>query len=455
MNSRTRWGSNALLSVAAFLFVGTVVFVRSGSALLYGVDAGCYARIAKDLSERPIAQWYTMKLAGGEFLEHPPGALWLEALFFRVFGATAGTAVLYARVATLVLTTLVFLVARNTAGRRYAPWCCLALPLLSGFLYESQNPMLETPLSVGLTAACLGTVTLTRHRYAGTTLFVLGFVSAFWVKGPPALAAVLVLGWWCIRSRISWPVFAIVIGASLACLGATITAFEWCRITHGLDSFFYHYLRQQVLPSMAEGRNNPVWSPFYYVRYVLRWYAAGLAFLPLSIIVYKKMRNENDSAAMLIELGWLYVVVILVGFSIPIQKYQWYIHVTYPGFAWLIGTTLAVWSRRFAQHAQLWLPRAVLGLSIAYAGLVVFLPRLFETRRPELEAIHSLPAPTYPQGMTPTVAHCGKLGEWRAMHLFAFLWNAQLKRCNEDAVFEFDGRQIRDRSTVRKVTHLQ
>ena len=81
------------LAMAAGVLITVVVLVRPGTPYLGGVDAACYARIAQELAQRPIADWASITLDGGQFFDHPPLAFWIEALAFKLSGASAATAV--------------------------------------------------------------------------------------------------------------------------------------------------------------------------------------------------------------------------------------------------------------------------------------------------------------------------------------------------------------------------
>src|SRR5689334_8905840 len=115
------------LPLVALAVTLTTVWVRPPPAVLYGTDAGCYARVAREMAERPLAQWPRVTVGGKDFFEHPPLAMWVESGMFRLLGISAASAVLLARLTSTLLTLLILAVARRMAGTRAAALCVLTL----------------------------------------------------------------------------------------------------------------------------------------------------------------------------------------------------------------------------------------------------------------------------------------------------------------------------------------
>jgi hypothetical protein len=264
-----------------------------------------------------------------------------------------------------------------------------------------------------------------------------GFTAGIFIKGPPALAVlpILLWAWW--RYRVRWPVVALAVGLAGVLLALAVGGFEWARAERGLPPFFPRYLEHQVLQSVVEGRHHPVHSPFYYVTPLRRWHLAGLLALPLAVWVW--FRHRPAPVARLAELGLLFAAIIVAGFSVPVQKYTWYIHPTMPGSAWMIGASLAtVLPTRFDRRCA-W---GLAGVAVLFVGLVKAFPSRVLSPGAELAAVHSLPPPSFGPTEPRRVADCSALGEWRARHLFAFLWDAERVACEEPAAYRFDGRQL-------------
>jgi len=434
--------NDALLAAAALFLALATVWARPEPPLFLGGDTAAYARVAREAAERPLSRIAEQTLGGVPFYEHPPLAFSLEGLWLRALGPTAASVRSFARVLASLLVLLVFGVARTMAGPRAGALSVLALPVLPGFLFESQNAMLELPLAVTLALAVSGAIRLVRDPVGGSLLFAAGFAGAALTKGPPAAAAFLFLGWSAVRLRAPRRRVLAAGCLALASLLVAVACFEAARRAEGLEPFFPAYLRAQVLPAFQSHWRADI-APFFFVRPLTRWYLAGLLALPVAA-VFLVTRVDGDANRRLIELGLVCALVIVVGFLLPPKRAAWYFHPAVFGFAWLIGGSAATVPRT----------RADLGLAGAAAvvGLVFVLGLsdrfTFGRRRVrgELVAIHELPPPWFPPGTSRTVAHCGQLGDWHADNTFQFLWRAHAVPCGEPASLVFDGQELRPRA---------
>jgi 4-amino-4-deoxy-L-arabinose transferase-like glycosyltransferase len=400
-----------------------------------GVDAACYGRIARELAARPLGDWSRITLGGQEFYDHPPLGFWMEGLAFKVAGASATTAVWLSRFYAFALLALLFLVARRLAGSRAALFSLLSCLAFPGFLYESQNPMLELPLTVFLALGILGAVNLGESPRWGALAFALGFASAAFTKGPPALALFALLLWLVLRRRIRLGRAALGAGAAVLGAGLAILAFEWVRAEQGLEPFWPRYWREQVWESVAEGRGHPEHSPFFYLASLGGWYLAGLLALPVSLWAWRRRQAVRP----LLELGWVWSAVLVVGFTLPVQKNAWYIHPVVLGMAAILGGTLVSF---VAEKLDAKLAVVFACLALLYAGLITGKPEWMGAPRPEMRAVLALPHPAFRPDEPRDVANCSPLGPWIGDHLFAFYWQVKRVDCGVAAPFRFDGAKL-------------
>jgi 4-amino-4-deoxy-L-arabinose transferase-like glycosyltransferase len=428
------------LTLAAAALFAVVVLVRPTPLGLFGVDGACYARIARDLAAQPVATWADVRWDDGAFHEHPPLALWLEAGWFRVFGATAAAAVWLARTYALLLGAVVFLVARKVSGLRVAALSLVGLSVLPSFIFESQNPMFEGPLTLAFACALWATTRLKTSRLA-----VLGFavsvVAAFWVKGVPAFAGGALLGW-ALWQGVRWPRVVETAGASVALLLVTALGFEaWSRAS-GLTTFFSDYAHKQLVTSFVEGRGNPVSSPFFYAGVLLDWHLAFVVALPMVALHFKRL---STSARALASLGLWHAVLIVVGFSFAKQKNTWYLAPLLPGAAWVVGVALSALVARARAVLDVTplrrraLPMALVLGALAFGGVQLGLGTSRDTPR---EAAIRAVAATPLEAQRGSVANCSVLGEWVGAHLFEFHWHAAMVACDAPAQWRFDGREL-------------
>ena len=185
---------------AGCVAAGLAVVWPARPLILNGADSGCYARVAKELAERPLSQALELTLGHLPFFEHPPLGFWLESAVFRALGASAEVAVGLARLegsAALLLLALVALrLARGRSGASdpsspalpsrpeplvVAGCAVLGALTLPGFLMQSQVPMLEMPLTVALAAglSCLAVAADAGASARERRLALVGFAVAF------------------------------------------------------------------------------------------------------------------------------------------------------------------------------------------------------------------------------------------------------------------------------------
>lgn len=424
------------LFFAAGLLALALIWFRPGPVLLLGGDSGIYARLARELAERPLSTWLELSLDGQPWFEHPPLALWLEALAFRAFGATVPVAVAVARAwASLALLLLAFAVPPE---RR--PFAALGLVALPGFLYTSQVAMLEGPLTACLALGLWAVLRLTREGQAPRAAwlaFAVALTTGFWAKGPPALVLLGVLAGLVLVRRVPGRRAVGVAALGLAVLTLTVLAFEAARSLSGLGPFFSRYLVAQVATSFVQGRHHPDPSPFFYVRPLLDWYLPGLlAAVGVAVARWRGAwpRVPDDAWAG----AWLWGGVVL-GFSAATQKYQWYVHPGAVGAALLVGAVLALFPAR--RHALL--ARLLLAAAVAWplVRLVPWDARLTPSER-QVWAIQSTAAPP---GEDRRVADCSELEAWASEHLMGFAWRAQRVGCGEASAFSWDGAALTPR----------
>ena len=417
--------------IAASVLLMVVVLFRVPPASLTGIDAACYANIAGDLASRPFLTWADVRWYGDRsFFEHPPLALWLEALWFSGFGVSAAAAVWWARVLAFTLALLVGAMGQRLVPRGGGVASVLGLLSLASFQRESQNPMFELPLAVACAAALLAAESLPRSARA-VIAFALCAVAAFWVKGIVALALLVALPWALMRGA-SW---IRVLGALAftSVLGVvSVLMFEWLRGRLGLPAYFPLYLQDQVLLAFTKGRHSVDPDPFFHVSTLLEWHLTAL----LALLVIGWRWRSSPMMRPLAALGLLWLVCVTLPFSLAAQKAPWHLNVLMPGTAWLAGAGLLCVPERFYRFVSL--------LCLSWGtgwGVLEVRSRLHESpRQAAIRALTEVVPP--PPGLV--VKNCSVISEWPATHLFKFHWKATMVPCGGEAAWRFDGASLID-----------
>jgi hypothetical protein len=245
------------------------------------------------------------------------------------------------------------------------------------------------------------------------------------------------LAWCAWRRLLRWQNAVLAALAAAAATGVAVAIFEGTRSAQGLPPFFPEYLGDQVRRSIVEGRHRPApGEPFFYVEALLRWHVPLLLALPLSAWAFRRL---DAGQRRLMELGWVFTAVILVGFTVPVQKSPWYIHPVMFGGALFMGTSLA------ALPAQRWdraMAAGAVGLALCGAAFAAW-SAAQPARHGDLYAMHHLPPPAFAPGEPNQVADCGTVvGDWRSAHLLDFLWRAERVPCQAPAPYRFAGGQL-------------
>lgn len=432
-------GRSWVFPTAAALLALATVWVRPGPAILRGTDAACYARLAEGLATTPLARWASPRLDGVRFDEHPPLGFWLEAAWMRTVGPGPASAWRWAQLLATLLVGAVALGACRVGGPRTGGLAVLALCSLPAFLSESQNPMLELPLALGLATGVVGASLLRESPRAGCGLFIAGTAFAAWVKGPPALATFVVLAWVAWRQRPSsrWTV-ATGLGA-LVVVTAGFGALELWRAGVGEPAFLPAYVGDQLLPSALHGRARPVHDPLYFLGVLERWYLPVLLALPLAIWP-GWWRRAGPGDRRLLGLGVSLVASVVIGFSLPVQKNPWYLHAAMAGCAWTLG---ALGSELFGDRLMRWVrPERVL-VTTAVAVAWLFFPAPKHGEDDALYWLYAAEQPAFTADAPRVVANCSALGAWMADHSFSLVWGAHSVPCATPASLAFDGREVR------------
>lgn len=440
--------------LASTLLLGlSVVWFRPGPTLLIGGDAGCYARVGRELSERPVSTWLELTLAHEPFFEHPPLGLWVNGAVVSWFGPRPEPLVWLSRLyATLTLLALAATALRIVERRRVvagleertlSAFTVLGALTLPGFLYQSQVAMLEAPLTLALAIGLWAISGLLKRvgdaaepfPTRAVVTFCLAVLAGFWVKGPPVLVLVgvlvvaLLLRWVPVKEGL------VAIGGALVLAVVSVFVFDALRESRGLTPFFSTYFARQVLASVTEGRHHPDQNPLFYVGPTLSWYGPAVAALVLSVpgLLFRRRLTRLSVEAMVLGAAlWLGVIV---GFSLPVQKYQWYVHVGLVGASLLVGAVLALLPARLDR--VLTLACLVAAFAWPWVRLVPWEARLSATQR----HIAALQAATGP-GRGEAIADCSPMDPWVSGHLIGFLWDARRVDCAQPALWRFDGETV-------------
>ena len=349
-------------------------------------DSSCYSSLSQKLARRPYGEWCAPQWGGhggneGLFLEHPPGILWLPALFIQA-GVKADRAALCANfVYLLSCLFLIFKLAERRGDSLLgwgAAWGVILTPAFLQYLIRANQ---EPPLALAVLAGIYGLVRLRDSRWGGW-LFAAALVLAVMIKGVSVAWLSLLAGmFWLLESRDRKTVSWIAAGHLIALASAAL--FEaWFRGV-AQQGFWSSYFAIQGGRSLA-GAFRPLHAAYNFAWYAARvlWFAAPWTFLLIydgTASARKKRSFPRDGFVRVLLLS---VAAVAVLFSLLDRKADRYVFPAYL-LAALAGLLVFFKVRpkaaAFLAKGERWFPAA---FALALVGLtflrIVFHSHLYQ-----------------------------------------------------------------------------
>jgi len=321
----------------------------------------------------------TPRLNGEPFLEKPPLFYWLVSAAYRAAGGPGeipGRAV--PAVAGILTVLLTFVLARALVGEATAMLAALVLLTSFEFFYISRRTMIDMPLTLATTAACVGLhrgiAGAGRGRRAWLVLGYAALAAALMFKGivGAGIPGLAIAGW--LAARRDWKGIArhgLIPGAILALVPVGL----WAAALHerlGPAAVREFVLVNNILRftgGAAKGHGNPPW---YYVPTLLTDMAPWSVILPFALVAALGAAIRRHPALRDLLL-WFGLPLVLL--SIASTKRGIYLLPIYPPAAilvawWLAGGEGVPPPPRRGRRVALWLLFAMLVL-LAIAVLVL------------------------------------------------------------------------------------
>src|SRR5271165_1129152 len=372
--------AQAALSLALALLVSAaVMFPLLGHKVLADWDEGIYAEVAREFLGRNwlIPHWHFQP-----WFEKPPLALWLTAIFFRVFGINEFWARAGSALASVGIVSIVHAAALRVRGWK-AAWLVTFILLTSfGFLRVARMGELDALLTLGCCAALWGLTKVREGEAGGWYWFWTGFAVAAMTKGAASVTLALTLAVMLTWSRWGWRQLSWPFLAGLCVFAVLVLPWQIYMLhTFGRD-FFREYLGLHVITratSQMEGHSTPWW---FYAKVLVAYTSPWLILFPFALWWQARRRELREWVA--------FAAVVLIFFSIIATRSPKYIFPAYPALALLTGDWLAAHlenrSRRFLWTAGL---VALAALGIASAATKSLRQSLTTTRSASGTALHA------------------------------------------------------------------
>jgi 4-amino-4-deoxy-L-arabinose transferase-like glycosyltransferase len=330
LSPKERWLYRGL----ALLLAG-VWLANLGGRPLFNPDEGRYAEIPREMLSG--GDWIIPHLDGLAYAEKPPLQYWATALGYRVFGTTEFAARLYCGLCALGTLVLVWLMARAYAGEP-AAWRASAM-LAAMLLFAALGHLLT--LDMGLTFYL--TLSLTAFLFAqraGSSLrwmllawgaAALGVMSKGIVAAAIPAAVLLLYSLWT-RDFSAWRRLQLALGLPLFLL--ITVPWHWLAARRDGDFLQFYFVHEHVARYLTPIAQRV--EPWWFFAAVL---AAGSVPWTLSAlrIVVGGWRREHPAGFDARAFLWVWVVFVLVFFSLSDSKLMPYILPVMPALAVLVA----------------------------------------------------------------------------------------------------------------------
>lgn len=303
-----------------------LLFYRLGSTYLVSFDEAFYAVMAKEMASHNT--WHTITFDGGAFFGASPLYIWLEALWFKLFGISEFGARFFSAASSLGTGILVYwFFARRT---QYIQGILAVLVLFSTikFLYISRVGNLDATLTFFTTVSLfLWQSGLQNSRYFLYTGIAMGL--AFLTKG--------FFGLWPLAAIITYSVLFHRPFLRSRELGRSVIVFllvvlPWTilqTILYGtlyIKNYFLGYMGGKIGSLPLEQR---FWWAGELLQGMKLWLPVALVVL-VGILLSRRLPNTA-------RFFVIAVLVYLFALSFMQTHFDWYLMPLYPLFALLIG----------------------------------------------------------------------------------------------------------------------
>ncbi len=341
---------------------------------LFNPDEGRYAEIPREMLAG--GDWVIPHLNGLAYVEKPPLQYWATALSYRLLGTGAFSARLYTALCAFATLGLVWVLARRLWDEAVAWRASAVLASLTLFTILGQLLTLDMSLTLWMTAALTGFLLAQQGRADGPRWMLLAWVATaagVLTKGLVAAAipaAVLVLHTLLTRDTGPWRRLGLASGLPLFL--ALVLPWHWLaasRLPDFLEFFFVHEHFARYLTPSADRQEAWWFFGLVYLAGTLPWTVAALRVALTGWRVRSPAGRFNHGLFL-----WLWVVFVVVFFSLSDSKLIPYILPALPAVALLVGTAGPVALRRDVAVAALVALLAATALGVACLTLPRWLP---------------------------------------------------------------------------------
>jgi 4-amino-4-deoxy-L-arabinose transferase-like glycosyltransferase len=348
--------------------LAAVILFTNLSSGLSGYDDATYAHEGRQMLA--TGDWWNVRYDGRVSFEYPPLFIWLEALSMAALGITDFAAKVPAAVLGLATILLLFFTVRRLSEDFWLPVDAAWILLLSQyFLKYSRHAMTDVPFVFFVTLSLYLYVRGLKQPWflAGSGLAIgLAVLTRSILGAIPAgivLAHLIVTRrYWVFRS----PQFAAAVAAAALLPGLWFAAQYSLYGSYFLAGHFY-FIGRKVGSSRDFTIGHFALGLLKYPWWLFKLYWPWLPFMLAGLVSQTKamLRTRNDLASLMV----LWVVLVLVPFSLVDAKALRYILPAFPAFAALSAVSLNNVIGKLRQSRPAAVYSVLCGFALAIAAL--------------------------------------------------------------------------------------
>lgn len=324
-----------------FYIVVLTLFLGICSPFLFSygmfLDGTTYATIAQNMAIGKGSFWmpYYTETLYSTFYEHPPLALWLESLFFRIFGTSIFVERFYSVLSIMLVGFLIVKIWKEITGEIITAWFPLLLFVLFPIItWTATNNMLENTMSFFICTSVLFYLKSIRKQTSCWT--VIGGLSLF--LGTLSKGIVAFFPWtlpfllWLFLRKIS---FKQVIRDTIILIVFAVFPIILLYISsENAKLFFDSYLSNQLFSSVT-GMRETIESRFFILQKLLENSIITLV-LTTGLIIVQIKKKKTDLIKKEIKKSLVFLTLSLCGvlpIMLSLKQSEYYIIPAYPFLA--------------------------------------------------------------------------------------------------------------------------
>ena len=336
------WNKKTILTDIIILLILILGFysIQLGTRSLLNPDEARYSSVAIEMTQS--GDYLTPKLAGTVFLDKPILYYWLQSSAIKMFGVHEWSLRFWPMLIGVLGCLFLYISTRLLFSRQVGLTSAIILSTTilyyGGAHYADMDLEVANFISVSLLSFLLG-YHFRDHKkskwwYWCAYLFA---ALAFLTKGLIAIAfPVMIVGLWILMLRQWRAILQLRLISGALIFIVMVVPWFYLVQRQNSDFLYYFFIYQQFYRYVSSEFNNmqPFW--FYLAVILIGSGGWGLLYFPSLSLLWQRYKNKSADFPYLLFL-FIWVVVVLLFFSIPKSKLLGYILPVMPPLAIIIG----------------------------------------------------------------------------------------------------------------------